>query len=112
MDRRVHRLVLETYVGDRPAGMECRHLDGDKLNNNLSNLVWGNKSDNEKDAWKHSRAKKRGMGNSKLTYSDIRKIRKLYARGKTTQRKIGEVFGTHHSTISLIVKNKTWTWVI
>ncbi|KKL84217.1 hypothetical protein LCGC14_1966890, partial [marine sediment metagenome] len=30
--RLVHRLVLETFIGPCPEGMECRHLDGDQTN--------------------------------------------------------------------------------
>jgi len=26
----IHRLVLETFIGPCPEGMECRHLDGDQ----------------------------------------------------------------------------------
>lgn len=47
--RKVHRLVLEAFVGKKPAGMECRHLDDDKTNNHLSNLRWGSRSENQFD---------------------------------------------------------------
>lgn len=40
-NRRVHRLVLEAFVGPCPPGMECRHLDDDPRNNRLDNLAWG-----------------------------------------------------------------------
>lgn len=36
----VHRLVLETFVGPCPDGMECCHADGDVTNNSLDNLRW------------------------------------------------------------------------
>ena len=29
----VHKLVLLAFVGPRPKGMQCRHLDGDPGNN-------------------------------------------------------------------------------
>lgn len=38
--RYVHRLVLTTFVGPCPDGMEGCHNDGDKLNNCSSNLRW------------------------------------------------------------------------
>ena len=37
----IHRLVLETFVGPCPPKMQCRHLDGNPLNNKLNNLKWG-----------------------------------------------------------------------
>ena len=36
----VHCLVMEAFVGPRPAGMECCHNDGNSLNNWLDNLRW------------------------------------------------------------------------
>jgi len=36
----VHRLVLEAFVGPRPAEMCAHHKDGDPTNNKLSNLEW------------------------------------------------------------------------
>jgi hypothetical protein len=36
--RRVHRVVAQTFLGKIAKGKEVNHLDGDKHNNNLSNL--------------------------------------------------------------------------
>lgn len=47
--RRVHVLVLEAFVGCRPLGRVACHYDGDKWNNNLSNLRWGTHSENMRD---------------------------------------------------------------
>jgi hypothetical protein len=45
----VHHLVLEAFVGPRPDGLECRHLDDVKSNNHVSNLCWGTGSENRLD---------------------------------------------------------------
>jgi len=47
--RLLHRVVLETFDGPCPEGMEARHLDGDKENNNILNLVWGTREENMED---------------------------------------------------------------
>lgn len=52
---RVHVLVLEAFVGPRPAGQQTRHLDGDPGNNHLSNLRWGTMSENAFDIVRHGR---------------------------------------------------------
>lgn len=49
----VHHLVLEAFVGPKPTGHECRHLDGTRDNNRLSNLAWGTKAENTADRTKH-----------------------------------------------------------
>lgn len=45
----VHTLVLEAFVGARPQGTECRHLNDDATDNSLENLVWGTRSENLAD---------------------------------------------------------------
>lgn len=46
----VHTLVLTTFVGPRPPGQEGRHKDDACSNNDLSNLCWGTRSENQQDA--------------------------------------------------------------
>jgi len=48
-ERRVHLLVLEAFVGPRPAGLEGCHWDDDHDNNRLENLRWATRSENEYD---------------------------------------------------------------
>lgn len=50
---RVHRLVLEAFVGPCPEGMECRHLNGVRNDNRLANLAWGTKEENYADCRAH-----------------------------------------------------------
>lgn len=54
-NRYVHRLVLLAFVGKRPVGKESRHIDGDPRNNALTNLVYGNHSENMRDRIRHGR---------------------------------------------------------
>lgn len=46
---RVHRIVLEAFVGPCPEGMGALHWDDDKDNNHLSNLRWGTPTENQYD---------------------------------------------------------------
>ena len=45
----VHLLVLEAFVGARPASMEGCHNDDVPTNNSLSNLRWDSPSENRRD---------------------------------------------------------------
>jgi hypothetical protein len=52
----VHELVLLAFEGNRPATIdraEIRHLDGNKLNSNLSNLKYGTIKENVADRKLH-----------------------------------------------------------
>lgn len=54
--RAVHRLVLEAFIGLRPAGKECRHFpDRDPANNALANIAWGTRQQNEQDKAHHQK---------------------------------------------------------
>lgn len=47
--RRVGALILETFVGPRPDGMEVCHRDDDGINNAAGNLYWGTPTQNAAD---------------------------------------------------------------
>lgn len=106
---KIHRLILEAFVSLRPLGMECRHLNGDRLNNNLYNLVWGTTQENMQDKIKHKvQPVGSDHGMSKLKDKDVLKIRKLLNKKKLTQKEIGELFNVSQVTISCISTNKKW----
>lgn len=49
----VHVMAAEAWHGPRPSGMQVRHLDGNKLNNDPTNLAWGTFSANMLDKVQH-----------------------------------------------------------
>jgi hypothetical protein len=51
--RLIHRLVLESFVGPRPNGLEaCHYPDPDKWNNHLANLRWDTHGENARDRYR------------------------------------------------------------
>lgn len=52
----VHALVAEHFISPRPSGMEVCHCDGDRANNEASNLRWDSRSGNNKDKSTHGTA--------------------------------------------------------
>lgn len=116
--RKIHRLILETYVGPCPIGMECRHLDGNCQNNFLSNLKWGTGSENSYDAVRHGTApgfinKGEGHGMAKLTEKDVRMIIYMWKTKLFTQREIAEQYNISNGTVSNVITKQTWKhiWV-
>lgn len=52
--RLIHHLVLEAFVGPRPAGMDaCHDPSPDRADNRLSNLRWDTKRANQADSARH-----------------------------------------------------------
>lgn len=52
-DELVHVLVMAAFVGPCPAGMEIRHLNGNRLDARLANLAYGTHAENQQDAVRH-----------------------------------------------------------
>ena len=107
----VHTLVLEAFVGPRPDGMECRHLNGDPADNSLSNLAWGTHQENQDDIGRHGH-RITGARNhlARLTAMDVRAIRS-WAAGGEPQRSIASRLGVSQKTIGNILQGRTWRHV-
>jgi hypothetical protein len=110
-DRRVHRLVLETYVGPCPKGMEACHNNGDRRDNRLENLRWGTRSANIYDAVKHgTHVNNQGEKNSqaKLTEDQVRLIYASYHNGLHTIKELTDYFNVSEGCIWGIVRKVNW----
>lgn len=68
---RVHVLVANTHLPNKPKwATQLRHLDGNKLNNNASNLCWGTAKENADDREMHGKTS-RGAAHSQLIKQGI-----------------------------------------
>jgi hypothetical protein len=75
----VHRVVLEFFIGKCPDGMEACHNDGNKLNNNLSNLRWDTHRNNCLDKISHGTSLSGSKNHkSKINDSTAAVISKIY----------------------------------
>lgn len=110
VQRRLHQLVLEAFVGPRPAGHGTRHLNSDKSDNRVENLVWGTDKDNAQDTLKHgTRASGETSNFAKLTNAQVMEIRQLLCDG-VGRGDIGRRYGVAAQTIGTIANGKHWKW--
>ena len=102
----VHRLVAETFIPNPLKKNQINHIDGNKLNNTVSNLEWCTSSENLFHAFST------GLNvahNRKLTIEDVQCIR----RQKENGIKVGKVYAQFKEIVSRPTFDDCWygkTW--
>lgn len=104
-----HRLLAMTFL-DNPNNLpEVNHIDGNKANNNLSNLEWCSSRDNSIHAL-DSNLTPSGERSTSSTISDRDAI-DIYTSTKTN-RELQIIYGLSHAQIKRIKAKTNWTRVI
>lgn len=109
----IHRLVATAFISNPDSKPNVNHKDGNKKNNDHSNLEWCTHSENEIHA--HATGLKNFKGENsnykKLNNDDVLSIRNLYATGEFSQREIASEYNVTQSNVSRIVKNIRWSHI-
>lgn len=108
----LHALIAEAFVGPRPSGAVCRHIDGDKNNNRATNIAYGTVKENRADMLRHGRAPiGERHGCAKLTREQVLLIRRLYEQRANRLWGVNALaakFGVHRNLIAKITKGQIW----
>jgi hypothetical protein len=109
--RKVHQLVLETFVGPRPEGLWACHNNGNPIDNRVENLRWDTPKANHADRLDHG-THFIGSRNprAKLSDDDVRTIRERWGAG-ATQKSLAREYGVSQTLISYITRRAGWTHV-
>lgn len=106
----IHRLVAEHFIPNPDNLREVNHIDGNKHNNDISNLEWVSSSRNTKHGWENNLLKPDGIvkARRKLTPEQVVQIRERYKpRCKENgTRALAREFKVSQAQISFIVNNK------
>lgn len=109
----VHRLVADAFIPNPEEKPQVNHIDGNKLNNHVSNLEWVTDDENKKHA-KRSGMIWRGhsINTSKLEEDQVIEIRRLFDTGNYTKTDIAKMFKISVPATSSILKRENWGWLI
>ncbi len=109
----VHRLIAETFIPNPDNKKQVNHKDGNRRNNNLSNLEWVTQAENLAHASKilgrdiYFR-KGEGHCNAKLNQTKADEIRKRYKNKEGSFRSLAKEYGVSHLVICKIMQDKIW----
>lgn len=108
----VHQLVALAFLGPKPSHRhEVAHLDGQRLNNHVSNLAWLLPIENDAHKDLHgTRLRGSQIHSAKLVEAQVLLIRQALAVG-IRQCVLAQAYGVSDSTVSLIARAKTWRYV-
>ena len=100
----VHQLIMNTFVGPVPKGMEVLHINGNPKDNRLLNLRYGTRTENILDVYRQG-----GIWR-KLSVDDVGSIRfGLWCGIKGVE--LAAMFGVSQDTISKIKNGGSFAWL-
>lgn len=107
----VSRLVAIAFIPNPENKPEVNHIDGNKDNNNVSNLEWNTTKENIHHAWRTNLAKaKKGENHPNSIYkeSDIRKVCKLLESNEMTMKEISNQTKIPYTIVKQIKNKILW----
>jgi hypothetical protein len=111
----IHRLVADMFILNKEKKTQINHIDGNKNNNNVSNLEWCTCSENNLHRTRTLRYNIcEAHHNAKLTQKQvdyIREIKKIADENKIRNwgcGKLAKEFNVSYGAISRIVNNRRW----
>lgn len=105
----IHKLVGLLFMPDKlPKQNFVVHLDYNKENNQVKNLKWVDQKELVAHQYKNPGYQKGMVRYSKLSETDVIRLKKKLKRGKNPLYKIAKEFGITHTQLNRIRKGENW----
>lgn len=111
---RVNRVICQAFSGNSPTPLhKAAHKDGNRKNNNETNLYWASSQQNSDDMKRHNtQIKGSKVTLAKLTEADVIDIKARLARGESLTYIRDNIYSyVSYGVISHIKHGRTWRHV-
>lgn len=109
--RKIHRLVAQAFIPNPDGKPQINHIDGNKMNNHVSNLEWCTSTENNRHAVKIGLMKSgEEFPDAKLTNEQVAWCRRVYISGDKEfgTNALARKLGVSRSAMYLLLKGKTY----
>ena len=108
---RVHKLVLEAFIGPCPPGCEASHKDGNSFHCRLANLTWETSWENHQRRREHGTSRVGPAKLAKLTPAIVLEARRRRHNHGVTYTILARDYGVTPSGIREAVVGRNWAHV-
>lgn len=105
-----HILVLTAFDKPKPAGLQCRHRNGNSADNRLENLKWGTPLENGLDKRLHGKGRGANQHLNKLTIDQVREIKASLEADEKVALLAGK-YGVSRGQIYNIKNGLSWAYL-
>ena len=103
----IHSLVALNFIGDRPYKNDICHINGNRLDNRVSNLKYDTRAENFNDMYRQGKKNPKG----KLSVEDVLEIRKMRKEENVPYKELAIIFGVSESTIGYVVTKRSYWYI-
>lgn len=110
-NHKIHRLVAEAFISNPRKAGTVNHKNGIKTDNRVENLEWLTNKENVQHGWKLGLIKQEKgeqHPNSKLTETQVRRIRSVDIPSGLSRNKTASKYGVSKGLINAIVARRAW----
>ena len=103
----IHSLVALNFIGDRPYKNDICHINGNRLDNKVTNLKYDTRTENFNDMYRQGKKNPKG----KLSVEDVLEIRKMRKEENVPYKELAIIFGVSESTIGYVVTKRSYWYI-
>ncbi|RLD63600.1 MAG: hypothetical protein DRI84_09475 [Bacteroidetes bacterium] len=105
----IHKLVAQYFLEHKVSDASfVIHIDYNRKNNHFANLKWVNRAQLSEHRKNDADYDKKKVRNSKLTETQVIRLKKMLKRGSVKPYRLAQQFGITHTQLNRIKNGENW----